>query len=157
MAKDPKCHSDRSEESQILARQHLSFAQDNTFQIVYKNKGFIMVLVIMAITAVGMVMFVLAADANTMIFQSDMARLKAAQRNATASALAWARHNITNTPAESLNKTVNLDTAELNIPAAALAVTITAPAGKTPHAQITASVARKRRTLKTQDEYVLAK
>lgn len=121
-----------------------------------KNNGFIMVLVIMAIAAVGMVMFVLAADANTMIFQSDTARLKAAQRNTTASALAWARHNIKNTPAESLNKTVNLEAPELNIPAAALAVTITAPAGKNPHAQITTSVARKRRTLKSQDEYALA-
>ena len=114
-----------------------------------------MLLVIMAILAVGVAMFALAADANTMIFQSDTARLKAAQRNATASALAWARHSIRNTPAETLNKTVNLDAAELNIPAAALAVTITAPAGKKPLVQITTSVARKRRTLKSQDEYAL--
>ena len=121
-----------------------------------KNSGFIMVLVIMAIAAVGMVMFVLAADANTMIFQSDTACLRAAQRNATASALVWARHSIKNTPAESLDKTVYLDAGELNVPGTALAVTITAPPGKDPQAKITTSVARKRRTLKSQNEYALA-
>jgi len=121
-----------------------------------KNSGFIMLLVIMAIAAVGVVMFVLAEDANTMIFQSDTARLRAAQRNAAASALAWARHNLKDTPAESLDKTVDLDTAELNIPAAALAVTITAAPGKNPQAKITTSVARSRRTLKSQNEYALA-
>src|SRR3990172_7492840 len=73
-----------------------------------------------------------------------------------ASALAWPRHNIKNPPAESLDKTVNLEAPELDIPAAAVAVTITAPAGKNPQAQITTSATRKRRTLKSQNEYNLA-
>src|SRR3990172_8527625 len=166
LCQNPKCHSERSEVpdapsvgisySRLPDPFRLWRTQGDKFEIVSKNSGFIMVVVIMAVVAVGMVMFVLAADANMMIFQPDTARLKAAQRNLTASALAWARHNIKNTPAESLDKTVNLEAPELDIPAAAVAVTITAPAGKNPQAQITTSATRKRRTLKSQNEYNLA-
>ena len=56
------------------------------------QNGFVMILVIMALAAIGVVMFVLTDDANTMIFESDTAYLRATQRNLTASALAWARH-----------------------------------------------------------------
>jgi len=119
-----------------------------------RQNGFILIFVIVSIALIGAVMFVLTDDSNTMLFQSDRAYLRAVQRNLAASGLAWARHNIKNTPAESLDKTVNLDAGELNLPGAALAVTIAAPAGK--KTQIITSVTRKRRTLKSQDEYALA-
>jgi len=121
-----------------------------------REKGFILVLVITTLAAIAAVMFVMADDANTMLFQSDTAHLRAAQRNLTASALAWARHNVANQKAEALNKPIDLDITSLSTRPATLTITIDTPENKKPQAQIATSTTRKRRTLKNQDKYTLA-
>lgn len=121
-----------------------------------REKGFILVLVITMLAAIAAVMFVMADDSNTMLFQSNTAHLRAAQRNLTASALAWARHNVGNETPETLNKPVTLDITSLSTRPATLSITIYARESAKPQAQITTSTTRKRRTLKSQDKYALA-
>ena len=121
-----------------------------------KEKGFILVLVIATLAAIAAVMFLIADDANTMLFQSDTAHLRAAQRNLKASALAWARHNVANQKAEALNKPVDLDITSLSTRPATVSITINAPESAKPQAQITTSTTRKRRTLKSRNKYTLA-
>ena len=121
-----------------------------------KEKGFILVLVIATLAAIAAVMFLIADDANTMLFQSDTAHLRAAQRNLTASALAWARHNVANQKAEALNKPVDLYITSLSTRPATVSITINAPESAKPQAQITTSTTRKRRTLKSRNKYTLA-
>ena len=121
-----------------------------------KQNGFVLLLVIAAITAIGVVMFILAVDSNTMIFQSDTAYLRAVQRNLTASALALAQHNVKNERTESFNKSVQLDVAGLNAGNAKLDVTIETQEGRKPQAQINTSATRKRRTIKSQNKYTIA-
>ncbi len=121
-----------------------------------REKGFILVLVIAILAAIAAVMFLIADDANTMLFQSDTAHLRAAQRNLTASALAWARHNVGNEASETLNKPITLDTTTLSTRPATLSITINAAESGKPKAQITTSTTRKRRTLKSRNKYTLA-
>ena len=117
--------------------------------------GFVMILVIMALAAIGVVMFVLTDDANTMIFESDSAYLRATQRNLTASGLAWARRNITNDAAQTFDKSVDLDLSSLGKSASKLTVSIKVPDSQKPQVQISASCTRKKRTLKSRDEYTI--
>jgi len=121
-----------------------------------REEGFILVLVITTLAAIAAVLFLIADDANTMLFQSDTAHLRAAQRNLTASALAWARHNAEKEDPQNLNKPIDLDVTNLSTRPATLSVTIDAQENKQPQAQITTSTTRKRRTLKNQDKYTLA-
>jgi len=121
----------------------------------YKEKGFILLLVITILAVIGAVMFLLAEDSHTMLFESDTAYLRATQRNLTASALAWARYNMTNETSTILNKH-DLDTANLTTRPATLSVTIETAENKEPQAQITTSTTRKRRTLKSKNKYTLA-
>ncbi|MBL7152618.1 MAG: hypothetical protein ISS79_02795 [Phycisphaerae bacterium] len=120
-----------------------------------KQNGFVLLLVIAAITAIGVVMFILAVDSNTMIFQSDTAYLRAVQRNLTASALALAQHSVKTERTETFNKSVQLDVADLNAGDAKLDVTIQAQEGREPQVQINTSATRKRRTIKSQNKYTI--
>ncbi|MBN2137506.1 MAG: hypothetical protein JW720_06850 [Sedimentisphaerales bacterium] len=112
-----------------------------------KQKGFIFILVMMAITALAVVMFVLTSDSNTMIFQSDTAYLRATHRNLTSSALAWASYRINIAKTEGLNKPTELDISNLNTRGVSLSIRVIVEPGKKPQAVIDASCTRKRRTL----------
>ncbi|GAF88629.1 unnamed protein product, partial [marine sediment metagenome] len=92
-------------------------------------------------------MYVLTGGANTMLFQSDTAYLKACERNLVTSGLAWAKQNIRNKSRETFEKTVELDVSKMNIRGSTLIVTIRGlPTGEEPQAQINASCSRGRRT-----------
>ena len=117
--------------------------------------GFVMVLVIISLVVVGVLMYVLADDSNTMLFQSDAAYLRAAQRNLIASGLAWARNSVESQNTEAFSKPIELDVAGLDIGQASLSVTIDVSAPQKPQAQINASCTRKRRTLTSQNAYAL--
>ena len=119
------------------------------------QNGFVMVFVIISLTIVGVLMYVLADDSNTMLFQSDAAYLRAAQRNLIASGLAWARNSIESQNAEAFNKPIELDVADLGIGDVSLRVTIDVAANQKPQAQIGTSCTRKRRTLTSRDTYAL--
>jgi len=117
------------------------------------QKGFVLVLVIMAVAIIGIEMFVLAGIANTMQFQSQRAYLQACERNLLASGLAWARLNIPDKTGESPAKTIQLDVSEMNIRAAALDVTIRLGRENEADVLVNTSCSRGRQTLKGSDTY----
>ncbi len=78
-----------------------------------RQKGFVLILVITAMAIIGLEMYVLAGGANTMLFQSDTAYLKACERNLITSGLAWAKQNIRNNSRENFEKTVELDVSKM--------------------------------------------
>ncbi len=80
-----------------------------------RQKGFVLILVITAMAVIGLEMYVLTGGANTMLFQSDTAYLKACKRNLVTSGLAWAKQNIRNNNRETFEKTVELDVSKMNI------------------------------------------
>jgi len=112
-----------------------------------------MILVIVTISLIAMVMYLLAGGANTMMFQSDTAELRAAERNLTASGLCWAKWNIENQNEKTFNKAIELNVDNMNIRDATLSVTIHAPTGRKPQVRLSTRVSRRRRTLKNAGEY----
>ena len=115
--------------------------------------GFIMVFVIISLVVVAVVMYVLADGSNTMLFQTDAAYLRAAQRNLVASGLAWTRNTVEAQNTEAFGKAIELDVTGLGIREANLSVTINMSVPQKPQAQIDASCTRKRRTLAGKNEY----
>ncbi len=118
-----------------------------------RQKGFVLILVITAMAIIGLEMYVLTGGANTMLFQSDTAYLKACERNLVTSGLAWAKQNIRNKSRETFEKTVELDVSKMNIRGSTLIVTISIPTGEEPQAQINASCSRGRRTFRGDGKY----
>ncbi len=118
-----------------------------------RQKGFVLILVITAMAIIGLEMYVLAGGANTMLFQSDTAYLKACERNLITSGLAWAKQNIQNNSRETFEKTVELDVGKMNIRGSTLSVTINIPTGEEPQAQINARGSRGRRTFRGDGKY----
>ncbi len=131
-----------------------------------RQKGFVLILVITAMAIIGLEMYVLAGGANTMLFQSDTAYLKACERNLITSGLAWAKQNIRNNSRETFEKTVELDVSKMpsnagfrlkpavgGIRGSTLIVTISIPTGEEPQAQINTRVSRGRRTFRGDGKY----
>ncbi len=122
-----------------------------------------LILVITAMAVIGLEMYVLTGGANTMLFQSDTAYLKACERNLITSGLAWAKQNIRNNSRETFEKTVELDVGKMNparrsrdgmnIRGSTLIVTISILTGEEPQAQINTSCSRGRRTFKHDGKY----
>ncbi len=118
-----------------------------------RQNGFVMILVITTIAIIGIEMTVLTDGANTMLFQSDTAYLKACERNLTASGLAWAKLNVKNKNRGTFDKTVELDVSKMDIKDSSLSVTITITTDKEPQAQINTSCSRGRRNLKDDKKF----
>ncbi len=131
-----------------------------------RQKGFALILVITAMAVIGLEMHVLTSGANTMLFQSDTAYLKACERNLITSGLAWAKRNIRNNSRENFEKTVELDVSKMpsnagfrlkpavgGIRGSTLIVTISIPTGEEPQAQISTRVSRGRRTFRGDGKY----
>ncbi len=132
-----------------------------------RQKGFVLILVITAMAIIGLEMYVLTGGANTMLFQSDTAYLKACERNLVTSGLAWAKQNIRNKSRETFEKTVELDVSKMpsnagfrlkpavgGIRGSTLIVTIRGlPTGEEPQAQINTRVSRGRRTFRGDGKY----
>ena len=90
-----------------------------------RQKGFVLILVIVVMALIGIQMFALADIANTMQFQSHTQYLTACERNLLASGKAWARQNIPPETGDILNeKEIDLDVRGMNIRGAALTVTV---------------------------------
>lgn len=118
-----------------------------------EQNGFALILVIMAIALIGVVMFVLTEDANTMMFQSDMAYLDAVERNLVASGLAWAKQNIKDKNKETFDKTVKLDVTYMNIRNATLSVVIGTAKNDEVELELSTLCSRGRRTLRHHYKY----
>ncbi|MCH7558582.1 MAG: hypothetical protein IIB56_14145 [Planctomycetes bacterium] len=131
-----------------------------------RQKGFVLILVITAMAIIGLDMYVLTGGANTMLFQSDTAYLKACKRNLITSGLAWAKQNIRNNSRENFEKTVELDVSKMpsnagfrlkpavgGIRGSTLIVTISIQTGEEPQVQIKTRVSRGRRTFRGDGKY----
>ena len=115
-------------------------------------RGFVLVLVIVAIIIIGIEMFVLAGMANTMQYQSHRAYLKACERNLLASGLVWARQNVQKIRGESPGHMIQLDVSEMDIPGSALEVSIGVTDDE-PEVRIRTSCSRGRQTLRSGGTY----
>jgi len=118
-----------------------------------RQKGFALVLVIIALAIIGLEMHVLSIGANTMLYQSNRAYLEASKRNLITSGQAWAKRNIRNNITEAFEKSIELDIDKLNIKDSSLTVTISVPTNKEPQAQINVSCSRSRQTFKSDKKY----
>ncbi len=87
-----------------------------------KRNAFALVLVLAILTLIGFYMVVLAADANTILFQTNQAYLHACRQNLAASGLAWAQANMHGGDAP--GQAIKLDTSAMNIRRAELAISI---------------------------------
>ncbi|MFQ6034586.1 MAG: hypothetical protein ACE5NM_01910 [Sedimentisphaerales bacterium] len=118
-----------------------------------RKNGFVLILVIMVVGLIGVVMFVLTEDANTMLFQSNTAYLEAVERNLVTSGLAWAKHNLIGDKEQIFHKTIGLDVTDLNIRDANLSIVIGPGRDKEIEVEVSASCSRGRRTLRHHDRY----
>jgi hypothetical protein len=114
-----------------------------------RDQGAILTLVIVALTLMGVVMFVLTGGANTMIFQADRAYLRAVERNLIASGLAWAQEKVVNGGSRRSTEPVELDTAAFGLPEARLIVRILEVRGEAAQVHIETSCHKGRCTLTT--------
>ncbi len=117
---------------------------------IHKN-GFVLLFVIVIMTLISIVTFVLIEDSKTLLFQTNQAYLKAAERDLIASGLAWA--SLHNEDTEVFNNTVELDITKMPIQNSILKVRIDMPVGKQPQVQINTSCTRARRTLEHDRTY----
>ena len=118
-----------------------------------RQRGFVLIFVIMAIIVIGIEMFALSGIANTMQFQSQNAYLKACRRNLLASGLLWANENSREKGREIFDKTIQLDVSKLNIRASALNVTMSIASDEEAEVQINTLCSRGRQTLKGAGKY----
>ena len=80
-----------------------------------KNKGFVLLLVIMLIAMIGIIVSVLTEASNTMVFQSNKTYLRACERNLIASGLAWSKINLQKESGDIPDKMIELDVTDMNI------------------------------------------
>jgi hypothetical protein len=120
-----------------------------------RNRGTILTLVIVALTLMGVVMFVLTGGANTMLFQADTAYLRAMERNLIASGLAWAKERASSDPGAPSTEPVELDAAAFGLPNTRLIVQILGVQENTARVHIETSCHKGRRTLHTARDYPL--
>ncbi len=118
-----------------------------------KTNGFVLLLVILALSVVAVEMFVLTNISGTMQFQSHSVYLRACERNLLASGLAWARQNIRNKSGQIAGEQVKLDVGEMNILNSALDVTISMPSDSEAEIRISSSCSRGRQTRKGGSKY----
>jgi len=113
-----------------------------------KTNGFVLLLVILALSVVALEMFVLTNISGTMQFQSHTVYLQACERNLLSSGLAWARQNIRNKNGQIAGEQIKLDVSEMNILHSALDVTISMPSDTEAEVRISSLCSRGRQSRK---------
>ena len=117
-----------------------------------KQKGFVLIIVIMVVAIVGLELFVLAGGSNTILFQTDTAYLQAVERNLVVSGLAWTKRNIKDEGGKILDKAVELDITGMDVRSATLSVIISAPSNEEKEIQINTSCSRARQTKSSKNK-----
>ncbi len=118
-----------------------------------RENGFVLVLVIMAIALVGVMTFALTRDTQTMLFQSNMAYLRAVERNLATSGLLWAKQNLKEQSRQTFNEAVELDIGYMNIKEATLSVTVSSPTDRGAEVKVETSCSRGKRSLGNANTY----
>jgi hypothetical protein len=119
-----------------------------------KNKGFILMLIVMLIALIGIIVSLLTEASNTMVFQSNKTYLQACERNLIASGLAWSKINLKKESGEIPGEMIELDVTELNIRGSSLTVNLN-PADTRPQVRIRTSCSRGRQTLTSDRTYTI--
>ncbi|MHC4214185.1 MAG: hypothetical protein ACYSWP_12510 [Planctomycetota bacterium] len=86
------------------------------------QKGFAIILTLVLIVLIGAGLFVLTGISNTMMFQADIAQLRAIEQNLTASGLAWAKQNKPGQSDDAPSVVTQLDVGQIGIADANLSV-----------------------------------
>jgi hypothetical protein len=123
---------------------------------VAKTDGFVLVLVIVALSLTGVVMAVLTAGANTMLFHADRAHCQAVQRNLRVSGLAWARHRVAEPNNTVASEPVELDAATLSAREATLTVSFLDADTGSRRVQIDTACFKGRQALNTTQTYTVS-
>ncbi len=120
-----------------------------------RQRGFILLFVIMAIIVVGVALFVLTDGANTMLFHADGAYLRAVERNLIASGLAWASEKVSTGGDSPIGQSVDLDVTAFGCPGARLTAQITAVQDGTAAVRISTSCHKGRRSLDASRDFTI--
>ena len=118
-----------------------------------KQNGFVLIIVIGAMTLILIEMSILTHISNLILIQSQAAHLEACEHNLTESGLAWAKLNIENGNIENFNETIELKAGEMGIKRASLSVVVGKPANKQAEIQINTSCSRGRQNLRHREKY----
>ena len=119
------------------------------------RKGFILPIVIMILGLMGAELFVMTGSSNKIGFQTNSALLDAVQQNLISSGLSWVKHNMENGDIKKAGKEIQLDTADIGIRNAQLAVTIEKITHKQAEVVIDTSCGFGSRNLKNSKKYVI--
>jgi hypothetical protein len=111
------------------------------------RQGFVLVLVVLIIAAMGAEMFVLSGLSRDMLFESDRAYLEAAEHNLALTGLAWAKDNIRRHNTELFGRKTELDAAKMGISDASLSVILDVPREGAVEVEVKTSCRRSGRTL----------
>jgi type II secretory pathway component PulK len=120
-----------------------------------REKGFILILVVLLIELTAIILYILTDEAQTMLYQANSTHLQACQRNLTASGLAWAKINLQKESSETSGKMIELDVTEMDIRGSSLAVNLSHPAQTQPQVRIRTSCSRGRKTLTSNKSYTI--
>jgi len=121
-----------------------------------ERNGSVLALVIVLLGLVAMALLVLTESSNTMLFQADQAYLRAVERNLTASGLAWAQHNVTDSNEPLGQEPVPLDVAPLSTRAASLTISVVEAGDRQATVHITTSCTKTRQTQSAAQDYVIS-
>jgi hypothetical protein len=120
-----------------------------------RQNGFVLILVIVALSLIGIYMFVLTGDMNTILFQTNSACLETSRENLVASGLAWSEKNVKGQNKDAFGGKVVLDVNEMNISGAALCVTIQRERAKETEVQINTSCSRGRHIINYEGKHLI--
>ncbi len=116
-----------------------------------RRSGFVLVIIIVALTVISMYMYALAGTSRVIILETNHAYVKACEENLTASGLAWARHNTRGEPASTFTEPVKLSVDEMYMGPAQLTVTINGQ-----NIDVRTSCTHRRETLSNTKKFNLA-
>ncbi len=120
-----------------------------------RASGFVLTLVIVAMTVLGVIIGVLGVGAKAMLFQADAAQTQAVERNLAASGLAWAQHRIEQGDIPAPHRPVALDVGAFGGRETHLSVCFTNVEPKTVDVQIEGSFVKSRHLAKATGDYTL--
>jgi hypothetical protein len=119
------------------------------------RKGFVLLIVIMIIGLMGAELFVMTGSTNKIGFQTNKALLEAVQQNMISSGIAWTKYNIENGNIKNTGKEIQLDTTDIGIRNAQLAVTTVKITHKQAEVTINTSCGFGGQKLKNSNKYVV--
>lgn len=121
-----------------------------------RRKAFTLVLVAVSIALIGGALVVMTSNSQSILHETARVQRRAELRCLAASALAWGRQHPERLAAAAADdRPIDLDVAALDIPHAAVRLTVSRPDAGAMRVQIDASAGKARGRLRANDRYVL--